>query len=105
MFAHDVTMKLFINRIIVQSAEYHFCGKVGEMGMKKDYIVDLTEEEADELMDEHWVGELVRCKDCRSEIIGEDPDCFVCNNPISPCYQREVSENDYCRHGKEGEPE
>ena len=32
--------------------------------MKKDYIVDLTEEEADELMDEHWVGELVRCKDC-----------------------------------------
>ena len=33
--------------------------------MKKDYIVDLTEEEADELMDEHWVGELVRCKDCK----------------------------------------
>lgn len=32
--------------------------------MKKDYIVELREEEADELMDEHWVGELVRCKDC-----------------------------------------
>ena len=33
--------------------------------MKKEYIVELREEEADELMDEHWVGELVRCKDCR----------------------------------------
>jgi hypothetical protein len=32
--------------------------------MKKDYIVGLSEEEADELMDEHWVGELVRCRDC-----------------------------------------
>lgn len=37
------------------------------MGMKKEYIVELTEEEADELMDEHWVGELVRCKDCKHE--------------------------------------
>ena len=33
--------------------------------MKKEYIVELREEEADELMDEHWVGELVRCKDCK----------------------------------------
>lgn len=33
--------------------------------MKKEYIVELTEEEADELMDEHWVEELVRCKDCK----------------------------------------
>ena len=33
--------------------------------MKKDYIVELREEEADELMDDHWVGELVRCKDCK----------------------------------------
>ena len=33
--------------------------------MKKDYIVELHEEEADELMDDHWVGELVRCKDCK----------------------------------------
>ena len=32
---------------------------------KKEYIVELREEEADELMDEHWVGELVRCKDCK----------------------------------------
>lgn len=32
--------------------------------MKKEYVVELSEEEADELMDEHWVGELVRCKDC-----------------------------------------
>lgn len=33
--------------------------------MKKEYIVELREEEADELMDEHWVGELVRCKYCK----------------------------------------
>ena len=33
--------------------------------MKKDYIVELREEEADELIDDHWVGELVRCKDCK----------------------------------------
>ena len=33
--------------------------------MKKEYIVELREEEADELMDVHWVSELVRCKDCK----------------------------------------
>lgn len=33
--------------------------------MKKEYTVELTEEEADELIDEHWVGELVRCNDCK----------------------------------------
>jgi len=33
--------------------------------MKKEYIVELRKEEADKLMDEHWVGELVRCKDCK----------------------------------------
>ena len=33
--------------------------------MKKDYIVELREKEADELMNDHWVGELVRCKDCK----------------------------------------
>lgn len=47
------------------------------MGMKKECIVELREEEADELMDEHWVGELVRCKDCRfgmwtKNFLGED---------------------------------
>ena len=58
--------------------------KGGEVGMKKEYIVDLTEEEADELMDEHWVGELVRCKDCKhlehiyalDELNGKK--CYVC---------------------------
>ena len=35
--------------------------------MKKEYIVELREEEADELMDEHWAGELVRCKDCKHQ--------------------------------------
>jgi hypothetical protein len=39
--------------------------------MKKEYIVELTEEEADELMDEHCVGELVRCKDCRKNMMCE----------------------------------
>ena len=32
---------------------------------KKEYIVELKEEEADELMSEHWVSKLVRCKDCK----------------------------------------
>ena len=32
---------------------------------KKEYIVELKEEEADELMSEHWVSELVRCKECK----------------------------------------
>ena len=39
-------------------------GNDGKVGMKKDYIVELREE-ADELMNEHWVGELVLCKDCK----------------------------------------
>ena len=42
--------------------------------MKKDYIVGLREEEADELMDGHWVGELVRCKDCKNADYGIDED-------------------------------
>ena len=35
--------------------------------MKKDYIVELREEEAeaDKLINAHWVGELIRCKDCK----------------------------------------
>ena len=33
--------------------------------MNKEYIVELREEEANELMEEHWVGELVLCKDCK----------------------------------------
>lgn len=44
--------------------------------MKKEYIVELREEEADELMDEHWVGELVRCKDCKYGIVETDTQCF-----------------------------
>ena len=40
--------------------------------MKKEYIVELTEAEADGIMDEHWIGELVRCKDCKFyESLGE----------------------------------
>ena len=44
--------------------------------MKKEYFVELREEEADELMNDHWVGELVRCKDCRHY----DPTFMFCNN-------------------------
>ena len=44
--------------------------------MKKDYIVELREEKADELMDVHWVGELVRCKDCKhAKLHGIDVEC------------------------------
>lgn len=49
--------------------------------MKKEYIVELREEEADELMNEHWVGELVRCKDCKHqdpERFNDGSGCFVC---------------------------
>ena len=49
--------------------------------MKKDYIVELREEEADELMDEHWVSELVRCKDCKY--------WYFADNRI-PCEQENV---------------
>lgn len=27
--------------------------------------MELRENEAEELMEDHWVGELVRCKDCK----------------------------------------
>ena len=64
--------------------------------MKKEYIVELREEEADELMDEHWVGELVRCKDCVHWIPGiiTDKDDF-----IRPRCKRNCggwSSDDYC---------
>ena len=47
--------------------------------MKKEYIVELREEEADELMDDHWVGELVRCKDCEDACICSD-DWVICTH-------------------------
>ena len=49
--------------------------------MKKEYTVELTEEEADELMDEHWVGELVRCKDCKWYQAGID----INGKPFTRC--------------------
>ncbi|MBO5968264.1 MAG: hypothetical protein J6S14_07175 [Clostridia bacterium] len=42
--------------------------------MEREYIVELREEEADELMNEHWVGELVRCKDCKYK---DDGECVI----------------------------
>ena len=59
--------------------------------MKKEYIVELREEEADELMDEHWVGELVRCKDCKwyDERISM---CYNCGLPREQTF--------FCADGK-----
>lgn len=39
----------------------------------------------------------VRCKDCISRVPAKDPDCCVCRNPVSPCYQREVRDSDLCQ--------
>lgn len=56
--------------------------------MKKEYVVELREEEADELMEEHWVGELVRCQDCkyRSLYCTEAADgttLYTCHHPCA----------------------
>ena len=39
----------------------------------------------------------VRCVDCVSRTPAKDPDCCFCNNPKSPCYQREVRDSDLCQ--------
>ena len=49
---------------ILESQSTH-CEKAVKRMTKKEYIVELKEEEADELMSEHWVSKLVRCKDCK----------------------------------------
>lgn len=65
--------------------------------MEKEYIVELREKEADELMEEHWVGELVLCKDC---VYWQD------NNdgyPHKDCKWREdetPDPDDYCSAGE-----
>jgi hypothetical protein len=46
--------------------------------MKKEYIVELTEEEADELMAEHWVGELIRCNDCKHAVLTSKGEVKYC---------------------------
>lgn len=43
---------------------------------------------------------IVRCVNCISRIPAKDPDCTVCNNPKSPCYQREIRDSDFCALGK-----
>ena len=60
--------------------------------MKKDYIVELREEEADELMDEHWVGELVRCKDCNHY----DKDMIYCNK----FGMQDINDDWFCADGR-----
>ena len=50
--------------------------------MKKDYIVELREEEADELMDDHWVGELVRCEHCQHSWYDPEIDAYRCEHPF-----------------------
>jgi len=66
--------------------------------MKKEYIVELTEKEADEFMDEHWVGELVRCKNCKNWIPGyiTGQDVFI--PPKCGKYHQMVghSSDDFC---------
>lgn len=66
---------MFIRLLAIGSAPM---GKGCEVGMKKEYIVELREEEADELMDEHWVGELVRCKDCRQAVLTTSGEVKYC---------------------------
>ena len=48
---------------------------------------------------------IVRCVNCISRIPAKDPDCTVCNNPKSPCYQREIRDSDFCAWGKDGDGE
>jgi hypothetical protein len=65
------------------------------VGVKKEYIVELREEEADELMEEHWVGELVRCKDCKHR-----------GSKICPFYQKykgEKYDDWFCADGERGD--
>ena len=48
---------------------------------------------------------VVKCVDCVSRIPAKDPDCCVCNNPKSPCYQREIRNSDLCQFAEDGEQE
>ena len=70
--------------------------RVGGVGMKKDYIVELKEEEADELMDEHWVGELVRCKECKWR------DKRICYNKTT-LFGSYVNDDWFCADGRRRE--
>ena len=76
--------------------------------MKKDYIVELREEEANELMDDHWVGELVRCKDCKYNIFDWNCNMISClrigqpieyHKPDWYCADGEKREEDGCKQG------
>ena len=68
--------------------------------MKKDYIVELREEEADELMDDHWVGELVRCKDCvYAESFFESYKCYFDEENESGC-KRSHDADFFCAYGE-----
>lgn len=59
--------------------------------MKKEYIVELREEEADKLMDEHWVGELVRCKECKQRL---ECDYWIENGDDWYCADGEAKDKD-----------
>ena len=61
--------------------------------MKKEYIVELREEEADKLMDEHWVGWLVRCKDCKKH---GDIDCPLWTDAV----EFETKDDWFCADGE-----
>ena len=70
--------------------------KGSEVGMKQEYIVELRKEEADELMDEHWVSELVRCKDCKHW----DAKKHECHNPHSYMQYRPCFAEWFCADGE-----
>lgn len=68
--------------------------------MKKNYIVELREEEADELMDDHWVGELVRCKDCKHGKINQCKEYTTCYLEYSCLYGNTRKSDWFCADGK-----
>ena len=72
--------------------------------MKKEYVVELSEEEADELMDEHWVGELVRCKDCKYRSKEMYDRYGNPNNKVYVCQINDVAKKPewFCADGERG---
>ena len=64
--------------------------------MKKEYIVELTEAEADGIMDEHWIGELVRCNDCKHR----DPEDHKCDCGHDIQWQLPRADDWFCADGK-----
>lgn len=73
--------------------------------MKKDYIVELRENEAEELMEDHWVGELVRCKDCkhRTRRVCNNLEFWECNHLRYEIAKCGVTDDWFCADGERKE--